>query len=384
MIYTYTVLPHGAQRPRKVKIDFTPYVNEMSHYNDVVGSWDVSDKVTMKVDKIHPITLDSKGAMLVSFEEFEHSFIKTELELEPDTEYFFSTYVRNNDVSSTTLELNGEFKMSVINPYTQRIYGIGKTDEEGKLEIKLNFYDITPTRVNAVTGQHLSMLGAWLDGFMVVKTEDGDSELSSDDILEKYQYVRHEKKGPSAYDLLNQMFHFSPFRYRVSINGRKVLDYNKPLVEYGATEDSHLQTEETDWDTQIFNAYVHDIPLMAMLEGKRSHVSHAFPKEDDSMSRLHESHFPRLQFFTGFAVNTMISDTEPIADEVNFAVNIYIPVTKVLESVTAMMILTQISSIMSELGWAKIRGSDYFLKNEQLYVLQGQYIQDMMLKKKRK
>lgn len=371
----YNVLPHASSKPRSVTMDFTPYENLVGDWNGSVTGWDLSEGLSLRKDKMHPMVLDSDGSILVSSTQKEEpNTLIRNIVLEPDTEYLFSTYVRNNDVLSTTLHINDIYKDSVVNPYTQRVKGIGKTDEEGNLKIKLTMYDSVPHGIH----------DAWLDGFMVLATEEGDSYLREEELLDKYQYVRGKKESPNALDLLSHMFHFSPFKYYLTVDGRRIENYLKPLSEYGANEDSNIQTDLADWDEQIYNAFTHDVPLMSMLEGKKSHVTYAYPKEDQEMSKLHDSHFPRLQFFTGFGVNSMISDTEPIADLVNFAINIYIPVTKVLESVSAMMISNQLSSVMSELGWSKVRGSDYFLKNEQLYVLQGQYIQDQMIQRKKK
>lgn len=371
----YNVMPHASSRSRKVELDFKPYVNEVSSWSGNVNGWEMSEGVSLRKDIRHPITLKSTGSLLVSSTlDKEVNTLTREATLKPNTSYLVSLYVRNNDVMSTALYLNGEYKNSIVNPYTQRLQGISETDGLGKISVELKMYDASPGGLHHV----------WLDGFMIVETQPGDLDLREEELKEKYQFVDDKKESPNAIDLLSHMFHFSPFKYYLTIDGRRIEDYTRPLIEYGANDKSLIQTDLADWDAQIYNAFIHDIPLMAMLEGKRSHVTYAYPKEDQEMSKLHDSHFPRLQFFTGFGVNSLISDTEPIADLVNFAINIYIPVTKVLESVSAMMISNQLSSVMSELGWSKVRGSDYFLKNEQLYVLQGQYIQDQMIQRKKK
>lgn len=377
MEYKYKLMPHGTDSPviREVSVEFDPYENEISYLDEGNDPWKVENIERIDRDINKPIVLGSDYSLLVrrfnQFEPMEHMSMEIDLELDPDSNYLITTYVRNNAVTSTRLSLNGEFKDYVADTYTQRICGTVKTGEDGKVNYKLDMYD--------AQGPY----DMWISGFFATKISDEDMRLEKRELLTKYEYVKDKKSSPNMRDLLNELFHFSPYRYYLVSEGRRITDYNKPLSDYGIDENTVISSHMSDWDEQIFNAFVNDVPLMAMLEGKREHVSHAFPKEDGKMSSLHESHFPRIQFFTGFAVNSLIADIKPIADEVNFVTNIYIPVTKVMESVSAIMILNQQNAIMAELGWAKIRGSDYFLKNEQLYVLQSQYIQDQMLAMKK-
>lgn len=377
MQYNYKIIPHGTDSPvvREVSLEFEPYENEIAYLDQGKDAWKVTNIERIDRDINKPIVLGSEYSLLVRrFEQdkpMEHMSMEIDLELTPNSNYLITTYVRNNAVTSTKLSLNGEFKDYVADTYTQRICGTVTTDDTGEVNYKLDMYD--------ANGPY----DLWVSGFFATKISEEDMNLDKRELLLKYEYVTGKKSSPNMRDLLDDLYHFSPYRYYLVSEGRRISDYNKPLSEYGITEDTIISSHMSDWDEQIFNAFVNDVPLMAMLEGKREHVSHAFPKEDGKMSSLHTSHFPRIQFFTGFAVNSLIADIKPIADEVNFVTNIYIPVTKVMESVSAIMILNQQNAIMAELGWAKIRGSDYFLKNEQLYVLQSQYIQDQMLAMKK-
>lgn len=387
MKFEYNVKAHGALKPRKVVVDFNPYENLISEWNGDVYGWDTSEGSKLVKDEAHPIALDRNDSLrVVVTKEKEITSIKKTAELEPGKKYFISLYIRNNDAVSSALYLNGKYTDKSTTTYTETIGGIAEADDEGKIEVDIRLYDVeaVPVRspVEAITAEVFSR-AAWIDGLQAVEIEEGDETLSKKQLVEKYPFAVKEKTSPSARDLLDKMFHFSPYRYYLVADGRRITDYHKSLDEYGVNKDTCLETYEAELAEQIFTAFTHDVPLMAMLEGRKSHVSYAYPKEDRDMSRLHKSHFPRLQFFTGFAVNKNIADSSPIAEETNFAINVYIPITKVMESVSAVMIATQMSAVMAELGWAKVRGSDYFLKNEQLYVLQTQFIQDLMKSRKR-
>lgn len=366
MIYEYRVLRKG-MRERIIKIHFEPYENLLKDVTNSQSLWTSQEPVRMLYDTQHPIIVGAKGSSLIRASETKEEIaVKATIEVEIGKNYLFTTFVRNNDALSSALYIDGKFKDSVTDPYTQRIAGtfLAETDT---VEVELRFYDSIPRPDIAFSRV------AWVGGELLTEIKE-DKPL--EELLEQYEYIEDSKQSPSAVDLLKQTYFFSPYKFYVVANGRRLLDYNKPLGEYGIDKDTLIEVEIDDMDRQIYNAFLADVPLMAMLEGNTEHVTHAFPKEDREMTRLHESNFPRVQFFTGFAVNRSIADTKPVAEEVNFALNIYIPVIKVMESVDALMILNQTAAIMAELGWAKVRGSDYFLKNEQLYVLQTQYIQD--------
>lgn len=368
MKFKYKVTPHTTGRERTVTLDFTPYENKLKDVSNTENMWTTDQNSVLQMDRRHPIIPGTAGALklrALNLEDKETTITAT-LDVEIGKTYLFTTYVRNNDARSTALYVQGEYKNSNKDAYTKRVAGTFVAESE-QVEVKLKLYDY-----NVVQSLGQSQI-AWVGGEMLVEIEE---EESIETLKEKYEYVQDRKESPTVRDLLNYLFHFSPYRYYLVADGRRIEHHATQLIEQGIDENTILETGIAETDEQIYSAFTADIPLMAMLEGDFTHVSHAFPKEDREMTRLHESHFPRIQFFTGFAVNRRIADTEPIAEEVNFAFNIYIPVTKVMQSVSAIMILNQSSAILAELGWSKIRGSDYFLKNEQLYVLQTQYIQD--------
>lgn len=373
MEFKYKVTPHTSGREREVTIEFTPYTNLIGEKSNSLDMWEHPANIRLEMDKYHPIFPETVGSVMLKATEIgTETYIVSYVPTEIGKTYLFTMYVRNNDARSSSLYIQGQYKDSVLDPFTQRIAGTFTADSE-ETEIKLELYDYNvqpPERSQIV----------WVGGEMLVEIQE---EESIERLKRKYEYVENEKESPTVKDLLDKLLHFSPYRYYLVANGRRLENHATQLSKVGIDENTSLQTGIAQIPEQIFNAFTADIPLMAMLEGKRDHVSHAFPKEDREMSRLHTSHFPRIQFFTGFAVNKRISDVSPDVEEMNFAFNLYIPVTKVMESVSATMLLDQSSAILAELGWAKVRGSDYFLKNEQLYVIQSQYIQDQPKPNKR-
>mgnify|MGYP001810438775 CR=1 FL=1 len=118
---------------------------------------------------------------------------------------------------------------------------------------------------------------------------------------------------------------------------------------------------------------------MAMLEGDITRVSHTYPKMPyDTDLKI----FPRVQYFMGFEVSSARADGKPLANNVNVSINIYVPITKVLNSMQDSMLSTMVTTLMGDLGFSAIRGSDYFREPEQLYIRQTQYVKDIQLSKK--
>lgn len=334
---------------------------------------DPNNKILPNVDKTTVVGF--KGKQPIPPESV--SIKRTITGLVPDTDYFLTVYVRNNAVSSTQLIVGGEVADYTIIPYVQRLGVVFTTDEEGEVEIEIKSYDPR----GKPSGSPVPLI--WVDGFFATKLAEELSEVEVQDLMSIYPYVEDERVFPTQYDVLkNNKTQYSPYRYAIVHNGRRILEYHKGLHHYGIQDGDDYIVHEMDKPVAIMNAMYNDVPLMSMLEQKKTHVSHAYPKEDAEMSLLGDSHFPRIQYFTGFSVNKKIVEGKPFASEVNYAVNVYIPTFKVMESVNAVMITEQIKGIMAELGWATIRGSDYFLKKEQLYVLQTQFIQDATIVKR--
>lgn len=367
--------------PRKV--EFYPAYNEINYIDTDFSGWELSEEAMVGEDPNNKILPDVAKTTVVGFKGKQPvppesvSIKRTITGLVPETDYFLTVYVRNNAVSSTQLIVGGEVADYTIIPYVQRLGVVFTTDEEGEVEIELKSYDPR----GKPSGNPVPLL--WVDGFFATKLAEELKEADIEDLMSLYPYVEDERVFPTQYDVLkDNKTQYSPYRYAIVFNGRRLLEYHKGLHHYGMQDGDDYIVHEMDKPVAIMNAMYNDVPLMSMLEQKRTHVSHAYPKEDAEMSLLGDSHFPRIQYFTGFSVNKKIVEGKPFASEVNYVVNVYVPTFKVMESVNAVMITEQIKGIMAELGWATIRGSDYFLKKEQLYVLQTQFIQDATIVKR--
>lgn len=367
----------------KRTVDFYPATNEINYIDTDIEGWELTPNTQVGQDSKNKILPNVSKTTVVGFTSKqpippEYVSIKRTIEgLVPDTDYFLSVYVRNNAVSSTQLLVGGELADYSIIHYVQRLGAVFTTDSNGEVEIEIKSYDPK----GKPSGYPVPLI--WVDGFYATKLSEDLQEASLEEIKEAYPYVIDERVFPTQYDILKpHKTQYSPYRYSIVFNGRRITEYHKGVHHYGMVEGSEYVVHEMDKAVAIMNAFYNDVPLMSMLEQEKTHVSHAFPKEDAEMSMLGESHFPRIQYFTGFSVNRKIVDGKPFASEVNYAVNVYIPTFKVMESVSAVMITEQIKAIMAELGWATVRGSDYFLKKEQLYVLQTQFIQDAKIVKR--
>lgn len=365
--YKYKMKPSGVSYTQNASIPFSPYKNEAKDWNSKDEGWELENIKSLKNDPLHPIIPETRGSLKLTKEPgAKVTTARRVFKGKPSTKYLFSVYIRNNGMLTTRVTV-GDKKEIVNTTQVTRVALSGMTDGKGELEVTL--ISKNPS------GYH----DAWYGGFMMVEVDSDWNDKTDQQLEEIYEHVEEEKESPSARDILNKYYHFLPDRYYVLAEDEKIEDLNTPLERLGIKEGDVLSIGEEALDTQLSNAFINDIPLMAMLEGDFDHVSHAYPKENREMAQLAESNFPRLQFFTGFAVNSKISDTKPFADSIIFALNIYVPITKVMESVTAQMILDRTNYIMAKLGWAKVRGSDYFLKQEQLYIVQSQYVKDVLI-----
>lgn len=357
----------GTSFQQNARIPFAPYKNEISSWSYDGKGWELENIKSLSNDMLHPIIPETRGSLkLVKVPGATETTAKRTFNGKPNTKYLFSVHIRNNGMLTTRVTV-GDKKEIVNTTRVVRVSISNVTDEEGNLEISL--ISKNPN------GNH----DAWYGGFMIVEVDKDFLDKSDKQLAEIYEHVETEKVSPSARDILKKYYHFLSDRYYVLAEDEKLESIDTPLEEVGVNEGDVLTIGEEALDVQLSNAFINDVPLMAMLEGDYDHVSHAYPKENREMAKLAESNFPRLQFFTGFSVNSKISDTRAFADSIIFALNIYIPVTKVMESVTAQMILDRTNVIMADLGWAKVRGSDYFLKQEQLYILQSQYVKDVLI-----
>lgn len=372
-MWNYTIRYNG--RNRSVSVPFTPFVNELAYLNNSFTEnkkWDLVNLEPLQLDLNHPIVstqgirIDTSG-----YGDTESSMSRT-VTLRPNTNYMISVYVRNDGITSTRLFLDGVYQDSANEKFVTRIIGKVTTGDTGEVEIQLVYND------------RYAIIGLWLDGFFATEIPEAQEHLGKEELNDYYPYVRERKDTPTGYDLLDEALHGSPHLYTVTYQGITMPLILEELgarnIPQGAIIDVNLNTHEKS----IFGAFSTDTVLISMLEGKRDRVTHAFPKQDSSMSTMDVNHFPRIQFFTGDGVGKIYADGRPFAEMINFTLNYYIPITKVLPSVTAIMMAEQASAIMADLGWSKVRGSDYFMQQEQMYVLQSQFIKDTTVKQRRK
>lgn len=376
--YTEVRKNKNGSRINTIKRDITihPSKNLISDWNCNSKGWNLIEAKDIGIDTLNPILRGHAGSIMLAPNQGKDfiTISKTITGLKPNTKYFVSVFVRNNGVKSSQLYLNDELTDYSAHHYVRRLGGVSDSGEDGEIEVRINAYDVQYSK----SGRFIETL--WLDGFFATELHESLEDELLDTIKEAYPYVDTEKTEPTQYDLLKGR-KYTPFKYAAVVNGRRLVKYDKPLSEYGLVDGGKYEVVDIDPATSIMNALLHDIPLMAMLEQDESKVSHAYPKEDDVTGAMPSTYFPRVQYFTGFSLNKGFVDGKPHSSEVNYAINVYIPTVKVRESVSALMITEQIKGILAELGWASIRGSDYYLKKEQLYVLQTQFIQDHEIRK---
>lgn len=368
MIFNYKLKLHTSNKLLTVAMPFDPYTNLIASWNGVSSGWISADSsATVLPDENRKLfnisTLEFRLASGV-----EEGTIYKDVACSPNTKYMISLYVRNNGVLTTGLRVGSSTDWS-SNYFANRLVVVADSGANTSLRVNLDMFYVADLIPNA-----------WVGGFFMTPITAEDEALSIEDLSKKYTYVSGTKSSPSMKDLLAHKFHGSPFQYFLTADGVRVANYTYPLADYGITSDTLLESHVNELPVQLFYTFIDSMALMAMLEGDITRVSHTYPKMPNNNEDLRI--FPRVQYFMGFEVSSARADGKPLANNVNVSINIYVPITKVSNSMQDSMLSTVVTSLMGELGFSAIRGSDYFREPEQLYVRQTQYVKDVQITKK--
>lgn len=369
MTFTYQLALHTSNKLSTVTVPFTPYTNQLGAWNSDITGWVSPDNsVSVVVDANRKLF----GASMLNFVlgEVPEGTIYKDFDCSPNTDYMISCYVRNNGVLTTGLRVGTATDWS-SNYFCNRLITVVNSGANTKLRINLDLCYASD-----------SMANVWVGGLFLIPISASEALMSIEALSLKYVYVVSSKNGPSAKDLINHKFHGSPFEYFLTMDGKRIGNYNQPLIDLGVDENTLLKSHINELPVQLFYSFIDSVALMTMLEGDISRVSHTFPKMNSGVIDM--KLFPRVQYFMGFEVSSARADGKPLANNATVSINIYVPITKVTNSVQDSMISTIITALMGELGFSAIRGSDYFREPEQLYVRQTQYIKDVQVTKRHK
>lgn len=365
MLFTYKVQLVESNKVLNVDMNFTPYANLTSNWSVLTG-W-VSTTTTIALDEHRKIFREPMINFTLNSNVDDGGAYK-DLPCEQNKNYLISCYVRNNGIMTTGLRVDNQVDYSP-NYFTNRLLVKVASGSRTSIRVNLDFFQASDYIANA-----------WVGGFLMSEITNEEMLLPIDELSLKYPYVKIAKESPSMKDLLRTKYHGSPFMYFMTMDGIKIPNYNTPLAQYGVTSDTLLATYFNEIPNQIWATFTDSVALMTMLEGDAMRVSHSYPKMDYTVEDLRL--FPRVQYFEGFELSTMRSDGKPLANNTTLYINIYVPSTKVMNSMQDSMISTVVTFLMGELGFSAIRGSDYFREPEQLYVRQVQYIKDVPIIKK--
>lgn len=365
--YNYKLKLHSIDKTTTVSIDFTPYTNIMSQWSTTINGWSsANSSASVSVDAERK--LFNSSTLNFKLLNANEGTIYKDVACSENTYYMISCYVRNNGVLTTGLRVGSANDWS-SNYFTNRLI------------VKVNSGSATSLRVNLdMFYKSDSLANAWIGGFFMVPITESEYELPIEELSKRYVYVLNSKSSPSMKDVLAHKYYGSPFQYFLTMDGVRIANYNYPLQEYGVTSDTLLESHINELPVQIFYTFIDSVALMAMLEGDITRVSHTYPKMPNNDVDLRI--FPRVQYFMGFEVSSARADGKPLANNVNVSINSYVPITKVTNSMQDSMLSTIITSLMGDLGFSAIRGSDFFREPEQLYVRQTQYVKDIQLSKK--
>lgn len=367
MQFDYKLKLHNLDKVLPIRINFDPYTNLLSGWNEVVSGWSSPNSSASVIQDTTKLLGTKTIQFLLAPNAQEGSMRKT-IQVDPNKNYMVSCYVRNNGIMTTALRVGGTSDES-SNYFANRLIVVANSGDSGLVEVNLDFYypsDYTPN--------------TWVGGFFMAELTEQDLGLSSEDLSKKYTYITGTKASPSMRDVLVKKYDGSPYQYYLTMDGIRVKSYDLPLVNLGVTSETILETHTNELPVQLYYTLTNSVALMAMLEGDPLRVSHTYPKMQEGMVDL--KIFPRVQYFMGFEVSSYRADSKSFANNVNVTINAYVPITRVTNSMQDSMISTIITSLMSDLGFSAIRGSDFFREPEQLYVRQTQYVKDVQIIKK--
>lgn len=367
MQFDYKLKLHNIDKVLPIRINFDPYTNLLSGWNEVVSGW-VSPNSSATVVQDSTRILGTKTIQFFLAQGAQEANMHKTIQVDPNKNYMVSCYVRNNGIMTTALRVGTANDWSP-NYFTNRLIVVANSGVSGLIDVNLDFYyqsDLIPN--------------AWVGGFFMAELTEQDLSLPIEDLSMKYTYILGTKASPSMRDVLVKKYDGSPYQYFLTMDGIRVKSYDQPLVDLGVTSDTILETHTNELPVQLYYTLTNSVALMAMLEGDPMRVSHTYPKMQEGNIDL--KIFPRVQYFMGFEVSSYRADSKSFANNVNVTINAYVPITKVTNSMQDSMISTIVTSLMSDLGFSAIRGSDFFREPEQLYVRQTQYVKDVQIIKK--
>lgn len=362
---TYFKVKLKSGSPKTLSREFYPYENLVPEWNTNPEGWEAENVDTLAPYLGAPVVAELPNSFRLTTSPAEVNFsLEREFQGEAGKSYLVTVSTRNNEIYTTRLVVGDKYHSAHTN-YVERLGVVAVADGDGKIKVRIEGYDSTKA----------TMYDTWLGGFMITEIEPDLVERKIEELLEIFPFIQGKLESPTLFMMLHGDRNISPYRYRVILDGISVSNTQIQIHTIDSTKTVELMEESPQ--RQIRNALMGDIQLYSMLEGDPMHISYAYPKEDYEMSAMADSNFPRIQFYTGFQVGTKASDTRPKAVSLNYALKVYITNRKIMESVTPTLIMDSMNRVMASLQWTPIRGSDYFIKQEELYVLEVQYIKDV-------
>ena len=362
----YKVKIPNSTKIRDVNIPFVPYTNIFASQNGTLTGL-VTQDVTLALNT-HIVVVNghSVEARLNAWK--TEGYFTVTLPVTPNKKYLISVYVLNDGVTSTGLQV-GTASAWHSNFYLRRLGVVVDSESNTELSVKI-------TAMHPCSFERIFTIDGWF------ATEISDEEYATDvdTLLDKYQYVTTTKLSPTLAEVLQHMYHFSPYMYYVTHNGGRIIQYQEQLISLGVQENDTLETYTQEVSEQIFQTLINCKDIMVLLSRDVGRVSHAFPSV--SITEMEASHFPRIQYYGGFEVSVLRADGKSLANNTNMALNVYIPTHKMRNSLNDEILSSLITRELSTIGFSAIRGSDYQLQEQKLYVRQTQYVKDVHTKQK--
>lgn len=362
----YKVKMLNSTKIRDINIPFTPYTNIFASQNGTLTGL-VTDDVTLALNT--NITVVSSNAIEARLNALvDTGYFTAPLTVTPNKKYLISVYVLNDGVTSTGLQV-GTASAWHSNFYLRRMGVVVDSGINTVLSVKI-------TAMHPCSFERIFTI----DGWFATEISDEEYAMDVDTLLDKYQYVSTTKLSPTLAEVLQHMYHFSPYMYYVTHNGGRIIQYQEQLISLGVQENDTLETYTQELSEQIFQTLINSKDIMVLLSRDTSRISHAFPSL--AITKMELSAFPRIQYYGGFEVSVLRADGKSLANNTNMALNIYIPTHKMRNNLNDEILSSLITREMSTIGFSAIRGSDYSLQEEKLYVRQTQYVKDVHTKQK--
>lgn len=123
---------------------------------------------------------------------------------------------------------------------------------------------------------------------------------------------------------------------------------------------------------ELFNALSTDAAVLSKVDGDLTKISAAFPDKDMFTNASISENFPRITYVLDDRRHSFYVDNEPIMDELQFSVDIWLPMTLLAER-SLNEIRVEIDRVLMTIGYRKVSESEVQIIDKKISHLSVSY-----------